>query len=226
MYKPKFIMHFKKQITHMKDPRIERTKDHPLALLLFIAIGSHLCGGFGFNDMETFAIMRRDYLHRRFGMKRPPCHDTFERLFMVLDPARFNAFLACFSATLRRSPCAVPDIISFDGKTSRRTASPASGIPALHTLNAWSAENRLVLAQLAVPEKTNEVTAMPEMPRSLDLKGCIVTADALNTRKQTARQIVEQGADYLLWTRGALPAHPPIQPSPRRPLAAHAARAH
>ena len=178
----------------LPDPRIERKKIHPLGTLLFIALCSHLCGGRGFNAMQDYARARQDWLREKAGMRAVPSHDTFNRLFQCLDAARFARCLMELSETLRENVCA--EVVAFDGKTHRRTGS--ADAPALHLLNAWAADNRLVLGQLAVDEKSNEITAMPVLMDLLNPGGCVVTADALNTQKAVAAKAVEKKADYLL----------------------------
>jgi len=209
MYTPFFIEKYKSDVRLLVDPRVSRTRQHPLDLLIFIAMGTFLTGGASFYEMEFFAKIHRQNLAELFGMENPPSHDTFNRLFQAIRPECFNAFLAAFAQTLRftvgaETPSAeTPDILAFDGKTARRSAS--ADLPALHTLNVWSDRHRLVIGQFAVEAKTNEITALPQLMRTLDLKGCVVTADALNTQKDTAAQAVSQGADYLLPLKGNHP---------------------
>jgi predicted transposase YbfD/YdcC len=127
-------------------------------------------------------------------MRSVPSHDTFNRLFQCLDAGLFAKCLTGFPASLRAKVCA--EVVAFDGKAHRRTGS--GDAPALHMLNAWAADNRLVLGQLAVDGKSNEITAMPALMDALELEGCVVTADALNTQKAVAAKAVEKKADYML----------------------------
>lgn len=185
----------------LPDPRVERTKVHSLEVIMFIALCTYLSGGAGFYDMETFARTREDWLKELIGMKSVPSHDTFNRVFQAISPKYFGECLIALSCRLREK---LPgDVIAFDGKTHRGTAS--DGISALHMLNAWSVGNRLVLGQLAVEEKSNEITAIPHLMDILDLKGCIVTADALNCQKDIAAKAKENEADYIFPVKGNHP---------------------
>jgi predicted transposase YbfD/YdcC len=185
----------------LPDPRVERTKVHSLEVIMFIALCTYLSGGDGFYDMEDYAQARQDWLREHIGMQSVPSHDTFNRVFQAISPACFGECLITLSQRLRERVSG--DIVAFDGKTHRRTGS--KGVPALHTLNAWSVENRLVLGQLAVEEKSNEITAVPQLMALLDLKGSVVTADALNCRKAVAAKAIEKKADYLLALKGNHP---------------------
>ena len=207
-----YIEQFFRCVAVVEDPRVERGKRHSLALLVFVAKGATLTGGRTFNAMELFAETHADYLAEHFGMVGVPSHDTFNRLFQALDPGCFNGFLSDFAHTLRLEGAAEaegtggeggPEIIAIDGKTVRR--SRKGGIPALHILNAWAGRNRLVIGQLAAEAKSNEIAAAPELLRTLDVKGCVVTADALITQKAMAAQIVGQGGHYLLALKGNHP---------------------
>lgn len=206
-----FLDEFLVRIQDFEDYRVERTKEHPLPMLMFAAIGSCLTGGESFNDMEAFAHAHQDFLRTHLGLLHPPSHDTFNRLFQMIRPECFNAFLSSFAEGLRRVAAnaaaangdTMPEVIAFDGKTTRRSHTGAT--PALHTLNVWAGRNRLIIGQLAVDAKSNEITAVPELMKTLSIKGCVVTADALNTQKDIAAQAVSQGADYLLPLKGNHP---------------------
>jgi len=178
----------------LPDPRVERTKVHSLEIIMFIALCSYLSGGDGFYDMEDYAQARHEWLRKHIGMQSVPSHDTFNRIFQAISPACFGECLIALSRRLRDQVSG--DIVAFDGKTHRRTANKKG--TALHMLNAWSVENRLVLGQLAVEDKSNEITAVPQLMDMLDLKGSVVTADALNCQKAVATKAMEKKADYLL----------------------------
>jgi predicted transposase YbfD/YdcC len=183
------------------DPRVERTKDHRLEIIMFIALCTYLSGGSGFYDMEAYAEAREDWLRATINMKSVPSHDTFNRVFQAISPECFGECLIELSQQLREK---IPgDVVAFDGKTHRRTK--GADCAALHMLNAWSVENRLVLGQVAVEEKSNEITAVPQLMDMLDLEGCVVTADALNCQKTVARKAVEKKADYVLAVKGNHP---------------------
>lgn len=180
------------------DPRRDRTKIYPLELILFIALCTFLTGGKSFYEMELFATTRKNWLKRVADMTSIPSHDTFNRIFQAISPDHFNDFLINITKRLRKKISG--EIVAFDGKTHCGTASENAS--ALHMLNAWAVQNRLVLGQLAVHEKSNEITAMPQLMDVLDLSDCIVTADALNCQKKIADKAVEKGADYVLAMKG------------------------
>ncbi len=180
------------------DPRVERTRDHELGDILVIAICTLLCGGEGFNDMEDFGHAKEEWF--RTFLRLPggiPTHDTFNRVFSAMDP---KSFLDCFqrwTQSLRRAVS--EEIVAVDGKALRR-ALRGGTIP--YVVSAWATTNGLVLGQLRVNEKSNEITAVPELLRALDLAGCIVTLDAMGCQKKIAREIVEADADYVLALKG------------------------
>lgn len=185
----------------LPDPRVERTKVHSLEVIMFIALCTYLSGGEGYYEMAAYATAKKDWLRTTVGMQSVPSHDTFNRVFQAIPPEHFGECLIELSRRLREKISG--DVVAFDGKTHRGTG--WAGGAALHTLNAWSVENRLVLGQLAVEEKSNEITAVPQLMEMLDLKGCIVTADALNCQKTVAEKAIEKQSDYILAVKGNHP---------------------
>ena len=179
----------------LEDPRIARSKRHALHDILIISICALLCGAEGFVDMEEFGHAQRDWLSRLLELPHGiPSHDTFGRVFAALDPAQFAETFTAWTQSLR---AALPgEIVALDGKTLRRSGG-ATGGP-VHLVSAWAADNRLVLGQLRTAEKSNEITAVPELLRRLELAGCIVTLDAMGCQKTIAREIHEADADYVL----------------------------
>ena len=180
----------------VQDPRIERTKLHRLRDIIIIAICGVICGADGWVGIEEFGKAKQAWLTQLLDLPNGiPSHDTFGRVFALIDPKQFEAsFLHWVQAI---SP-AIKGVIAIDGKTSRRTHDQQGGKKALHVVSAWAAENRLVLAQLATEEKSNEITAIPLLLQQLVLKGCIVTIDAMGTQTKIAQQIIEQEGDYAL----------------------------
>lgn len=183
----------------LPDPRINRTKDHDLIDILVIAICTLLCGGETFNDMEDFGRAKADwfktFLNLRHGI---PSHDTFNRVFAALDP---KAFLDCFQRWTQSLRQAIPqEIVALDGKALRRALNQDQSVQ--YIVSAWAENNGLVLGQLKVADKSNEITAVPELLRVLELSGCIVTLDAMGCQKKIAREIVEADADYVLALKG------------------------
>lgn len=175
------------------DPRVDRTKIHSLETILFIALCTFLVGGKSFYEMETFAKSRKEWLTELTGMTSVPSPDTFNRVFQALCPDSFGEFFIKITQTLREKIS--EDIVAFDGKTHRGVSKEKKS--SLHILNAWSSENGLVLGQLAIPEKSNEVIAMPQLIDILDLKGCIVTADAMNCQKAITAKVIDSEANYV-----------------------------
>ena len=184
----------------LEDPRSGNAALHDFHTLLIIALCTVLCGGQGAVDMALFARAKEPFLRELLDLKNgPPSHDTFSRLFRLLDPDQFRAafqrFMTAFSETCQ-------GVIAIDGKVLRRSFDRASGKSALHMVSAWGCEQRMVLAQIATDAKSNEITAVPELLKMLSLKGTIVTVDALNCQRAIAQQIVDQGGDYALALKG------------------------
>ena len=184
----------------LDDPRRGNAALHDFHELLVIALCAVLCGGQGAVDMALFARAKEAYLRGFLELSNGvPSHDTFSRLFRDLDPDQFRLsfqqFMAQFSAQTQ-------GVVAIDGKVLRRSFDRASGKSALHMVSAWGCEQRLVLAQIATEDKSNEITAVPKLLEMLTLKGTIVTADALNCQRAIAGQIVEQGGDYALALKG------------------------
>ena len=181
------------------DPRQDNAR-HDLHELLLIALCTMLTGGKDCSDMALFGEIKapflRQFLRLRHGI---PSHDTFSRVFRLLDPAPFEA---CFTRFMQRFAEGLQGVVAIDRKTLRRSFDRAAGQSPLHMLHAWSAEQRLLLGQLAVDGKSNEITAVPKLLDLLSLKGCIVTADALNCQRTIAAKVIEQGGDYVLALKG------------------------
>lgn len=183
----------------LPDPRINRTKDHDLMDILVIAVCTLLCAGETFNDMEDFGHAKRDWFQTFLGLRNGiPSHDTFNRVFAALDP---KAFLDCFLRWTQSVRQAVPqEIVALDGKALRRALAKDQSVQ--YIVSAWAESNGLVLGQLKVADKSNEITAVPELLRVLELAGCIVTLDAMGCQKKIAKEIVEADADYVLALKG------------------------
>jgi predicted transposase YbfD/YdcC len=181
------------------DPRVERTKRHNLIDVLVISICTLLCGGETFNDMEDFGKAKRDWFATFLELPGGiPKHDTFNRIFAALDPQRF---LDCFLRWTQSLRTAVAEeIIAMDGKALRRALDQGQTLP--YIVSAWAVEDGLVLGQLKVADKSNEITAVPELLRVLDVRGCTVTTDAMGCQKKIAKQIIDSGADYVLALKG------------------------
>ena len=150
----------------MRDPRRDRTKKHKLIEILFIAVCTVICGGEGFTDMEMFGMAKEDWLSRYLELPGGiPSHDTFRRVFSILDS---QALIECFTKwteSLRKATKG--EIIVLDGKTLRHSFDTWSGEPALHVISAWASKNGLALGHEKVDGKTNEITALPKLLEKL-----------------------------------------------------------
>jgi len=180
----------------VEDPRMERTKLHRLRNIMILAICGVLCGAKGWVEIEEFGKAKEAWFTELLQLPNGiPSHDTFGRVFSLIDPKQFEASFIQWVQGISQT---VKGVIAIDGKTLRRSHDQSAGKKALHLVSAWAVENRLVLAQLATEEKSNEITAIPLLLEQLALSGCIVTIDAMGTQTQIAEQIIEQGGDYAL----------------------------
>ena len=162
-----------------------------------ITILAVLCGADDFVPVETFAIGRRVWLRQFFELPNGlPAHDTFSRVLGLIAPRQFSASLVGWTAALQQT--LKGRVIAIDGKTVRGSASKTKGLRALHLVSAWATEAGLTLGQVAVEEKSNEITAIPERLELLSLKGAIVTIDARGMQKAIVVQIRQQQADFVI----------------------------
>jgi predicted transposase YbfD/YdcC len=180
----------------LEDPRTGNAALHEFHDLLMIALCTVLAGGENATDMAEFAKAKEPFLRGFLQLSNGlPSHDTFSRLFRLLDPGQFGAafqrFMAAFSQQCQ-------GVVAIDGKVLRRSYDRASGKSALHMVSAWGCEQQMVLAQIATDEKSNEITAVPKLLEMLSLKNTVVTVDALNCQRAIAGQIVDRGGDYAL----------------------------
>ena len=147
-----------------------------------------------------FGRSKRDFLQEFLTLPYGiPSHDTFSRIFRLLDPARFNAWFLGF---MKRFAEGCQGVVAIDGKTMRRSFDRAAQTSPLHLVSAWAVDARLCLGQLAVGDKSNEIVAVPKLLELLSLKGRIVTADAMSCQRKIAEQVIDQGADYVLALKG------------------------
>ena len=180
----------------LSDPRLERGKDHPLLSIVGIALCATLGGADDWVAVERFGNAKSEWLGRFLDLASGvPSHDTFGRVFARLDPAQFES---CFRDWVAGVVSRLPGLVAIDGKTLRGSRDGAAGRKALHLVSAWAAEARLTLGLVAVDDKSNEITAIPELLRVLDLEGALVSIDAMGCQKGIAGQVREQKADYLL----------------------------
>lgn len=185
----------------LEDPRIDRTKLHKLMDIVVIAICAVICGADTWVDVESFGHAKLAWLKTFLELPNGiPSHDTFGRVFAMLDPDQFQQ---CFLDWIAAVSQVIPgQVIAIDGKTLRRSHDKRLGKEAIVMVSAWATANRLVLGQAKVDDKSNEITAIPELLRVLDITGCIITIDAIGCQKEIAADIVERDADYLLALKG------------------------
>jgi predicted transposase YbfD/YdcC len=188
----------------LRDPRRQHRQLHRLLDILVIALCAVIAGSNTWQEVETFAQRRRDWLDRFLDLRNGvPSHDTFERVFDRLDPLALQRCLLSWLAAL----CDHLPVghIAIDGKTARHSGSPTRGIKALHLVSAWATECSLTLGQIATEEKSNEITAIPQLLELLDLEGALVTIDAIGCQKAIAAKIVAGGGDYVLTVKDNQP---------------------
>jgi len=178
------------------EPRQKAKVLYPLPELLLCCLVAVLCGAEGWVEVEEYGEAKLDFLRRFLPFAQGiPSHDTFSDVFNALDRERFKAAFIAWTAALQQN---IREIVAIDGKTLRRSFDRGDGRGPIHMISAWAAGQRLVLGQLAVGAKENEITAIPELLALLNLEGAIVTIDAIGCQKKIAATIRDRGADYLL----------------------------
>jgi predicted transposase YbfD/YdcC len=187
----------RKSFRRLPDPRIDRCKRHLLLDILTMALCAVTGGADTWTDIATFARRRKDWFGRFLELPNGiPSHHTFRRLFNRLDPVPLQQGLVQW---LHRTSEALGfRHIAIDGKTLRHSRGGSSPLHYLHLVSAWATEANLTLGQVAVEEKSNEITAIPRLLELLDLHGALVTIDAIGCQREIARQIVERGGHYVL----------------------------
>lgn len=190
-----------KHFGKLEDPRIDRTKLHLLSDIVTIAICGVICDADGWVDIENYGTAKYDWLKTFLALPNGiPSHDTFGRVFARIDPTQFqNCFIRWMRNIYRLTN---GEVVPIDGKTLRHSFDTTIDQSPIHIVSAWATANRLVLGQLKVDDKSNEITAIPELLKVLDIAGCIVTIDAMGCQKSIAAQIIEQKGDYVLALKG------------------------
>ena len=185
----------------LPEPRVERTRVHPLVNILTIALLAMICVGEGWEDMEDFGDAKQAWLGTFLDLRHGiPSADTFRHVLSALNPTAFNACFIAWAQAL--SGGTAGKLLAIDGKTVRHSFDRATGRKALHVVSAWIAENRLALGQIATEEKSNEITAIPQLLTLLDIRGATITVDAMGCQRAIAEQVIDQGADYLMGLKG------------------------
>jgi predicted transposase YbfD/YdcC len=197
------VVHFQE----LEDPRSTVNRRHPLVSVIVIAMLAVLAGAGGPTAIARWAALKEEFLLQVLDLPNGvPRKDVFRRLLMVLKPAAFQACFARWLQSLRIEAVAETGVeqpvLAVDGKTARRSHDRSQGLGALHSVSVWASEYGLSLGQVACAEKSNEITAIPELLRLVDIKGAIITIDAMGTQKAIAEQIVDGGADFVLALKG------------------------
>ena len=189
------------EFASLEDFRVDRNRIHPLINVVTIAILGVICGADTWVDIERYGRAKAEWLGEFLDLPQGiPSHDTFGRVFRWLDE---EAFRTCFVRwTARICVGTKGQVVAMDGKKLRRSGNSRHEKDGIWMVNAWSVENRMVLGQKKVDDKSNEITAIPELLAQLDLTGCVVTLDALNTQTAIAKQIIDAQADYILAVKG------------------------
>jgi predicted transposase YbfD/YdcC len=181
------------------DPRAERSRRHELLDIIGIALCAVISGADSWTAIEAYGHAKRDWLARSFRLPNGiPSHDTFRRVFCLLGPEAFQRSFADWVAALAECGVGSRRAIPIDGKTVRRSGRRGGGLAPLHLVSAWAGANHVSLGQVAVDDKSNEITAIPRLLALLDLSGALVTIDAMGCQKEIAAKIVQGGGDYIL----------------------------
>jgi predicted transposase YbfD/YdcC len=193
-------MSIEEAFVDLEDPRVEGRTDHKLQDIIVIAICAVICGANGWTAVEVFGETRKAWLSEFLELPAGiPTHDTFGRVFGMLDA---EAFQRCFNQWVKNTFIVKEgQVIGIDGKTSRGSGK-GIGNKAIHMVSAWAQEARVVLGQVKTEEKSNEITAIPELLDQLFIKGCIITIDAMGCQKKIVAKIIEKEADYVLPVKG------------------------
>ena len=191
----------------LEDPRSTVNRQHPLVSVVVIALMAILAGANGPTAIAKWAALKEEFLVQVLDLPNGmPRKDVFRRVLMTLKPGAFQACFANWLHSLRTAAATATGVeqpvLAVDGKTARRSHDRSKGLGALHSVSVWASDFGLSLGQVACAEKSNEITAIPELLRLVDVKGAIITSDAMGTQKAIAAQIIEGEADYVLALKG------------------------
>ena len=194
-----------KIFNEIEDPRKPSlTFCYSLTSILFMTLMAVISGATDWAKVVVMSEGMIDWLALYVDMSSGvPCERTFTNIFNIVKPEALEQALQKLSELIREK---IPqEVISFDGQTERGTAEKRKGLSGIHLMNAWSSDNRICLGQIKVDDKSNEIIAMPQLMDMLELKGTIMTADAMNTQKATAKKAIDNKADYVLPVKGNQP---------------------
>jgi predicted transposase YbfD/YdcC len=188
---------FESHFQDLQDPRIERTRKHPLINVVFLAVCGVLCGADSIAGIHEFAVDRRSWFARFLDLTNGlPSEDTFARVLARINPTAFEKRLSSWIQAVRDATDG--RLIAIDGKTLRGSRNYERGRPAVHMVSAWAVEDKLSLGQVVVHERSNEIPAIPELLQLLDISGTLITIDAMGRQKEIADRTREGGGDYVL----------------------------
>ena len=190
-----------KHFADLRDPRVERTREHLLEEILLITFAAILSGANGWNEIEDYAHSKhawfKSFLTLPSGI---PSHDTFNRVFSALDPQELERCFVAWVSSIAKLTAG--EVVAIDGKTLRGASEPSKKgsekKAIVHMVSAWASSNCLVLGQRRVDEKSNEITAIPKLLDALELSGTVVTIDAMGCQRVIAEKIIDKKADYIL----------------------------
>jgi predicted transposase YbfD/YdcC len=181
----------------LKDPRVERTKRHKLIDIVVITICAVICGADGWAGIETYGKAKQQWLKQFLELPNGiPSHDTFSRVFARIDPIELQSCFLKWINSIKNIKKG--EVIAIDGKTLKHSYDKGGEKGAIHMVSAWATANRLVLGQRKVEEKSNEITAIPELIKVLDIAGCLVTIDAMGCQREIVKLITEKQGDYII----------------------------
>lgn len=201
------VLSFQQCLEIVEDPRVAGRCDHPLDTILFLVVSAVIAGADGPSEIEEFGREKQDWLERFVELPAGvPSHDTIGRVLALIAPGQFQQALLDWLTQLRgQTRDGGPVLVPMDGKTVRGSATGPGKTNALHVVSAWASEHGLTLGQVAVDEKSNEITAISELLAMLDLRDTLISLDAMGCQKAIARQIIDGGGDYTFAVKGNQP---------------------
>jgi predicted transposase YbfD/YdcC len=185
------------EFSKIDDPRLDRRKRHKLVDIFAITVCAVICGANTWNEIEQYGHSKHDWLKTFLELPNGiPSHDTIRRVFIIIDPEEFRTAFINWVDSIR--PLLPETVIAVDGKTLRRSHDKTNGKSAIHMVSAWASDTNMVLGQIKTDEKSNEITAIPELLNLFDISGATVTIDAMGCQKKIAEKIIDNDADYAL----------------------------